>query len=132
MNLCLLTKIFSSSPTYSVSEKLISFHNLITWPIQMISDLNSMCRNNSNSMFKHHFFQRKAFLCLKKNHKTLNIEFRVILRMMLKFENISTKTGQVITLQNDINYSKTPCISYILIPISHVCDSKPVQSIQLL
>ena len=36
-----------------VSEILISFHNLVTWPIfvRMISNFDRICRNNSNSMF---------------------------------------------------------------------------------
>ena len=43
-----------------VSENSISFRNLITWPIpiQMISNFNSMCRNNSKFclMFERLFF----------------------------------------------------------------------------
>ena len=67
----------------SVSEKLILFRNLITWPIfiLMISNLNCMCSNNSKFCLKIFFFffnTRKAIHWKRKDVLTWNISSRVV------------------------------------------------------
>ena len=94
------------SDILGVSEKLISFSNLIIWPIpfQMISNFNSTCRNYSkfNVLFQHFFFffffffSDWHFYIWKGNIKQ---NFELLLHMLFKFEIIWRRINHVIRLQ---------------------------------
>ena len=53
-----------------------------------------------------------AFQYLKGKIKTLKQNFELFQRILLKFEIIRTEVGQVIRLQNDINFFRN--LEYIL------------------
>ena len=93
---------------YTGHFRKLMIYNLLIWPIlvQMISNLNSMCRKLEIwfdvfclQVYKYHLLEKK---CLN-----IKIEFWVVSTQVDKFEIIWMKIGQVIRLQKDINFSES-------------------------
>ena len=70
--------------------------------VEMIPNLNSMCRNNSNFYIQcsNTFTFPANGISTPKKKKNIRLNFPLFLRTLLKFEIISTRIGQVIKLRN--------------------------------